>query len=260
MSFCCQSSRLWCDSQDLRCQSETLSNGKERQGKGFNHTAWGYNHVTYTHTDTHFIVASEGVMMMALQNQALNERLSVICKSQQGPTGRWLSFLAESGPPLTCLPATSCLLVLLSLPSWHAVRLQGRWEAQEGLWMSEVDRGPTPACTQHRLVSPLPPFLLTPPGSTSSCWITDEQQLMGVDRPSDCLTACGHAKCTDFHMLMLRSGVVRKHATRDCCSEQASREGVCIQPCIQHMHNSVHHPQERQTGHKGREGVRRHAW
>lgn len=88
MSFCSQSSRLWRDSQDLRCQSETLSNRKERQSKGFNHAAWSYNHVNYTHIDTHFIVASEGVMMMAVQNQAVNERLSVIRKSQQGPTGR----------------------------------------------------------------------------------------------------------------------------------------------------------------------------
>lgn len=102
----------------------------------------------------------------------------------------------------SCLPATSCLLVILS----HSLP-EGRWEAQEGVRMTDVDTGPTPACTHHPAC---PPSLLSPPGSTPSCWITVEQHANGSWQPA-WLTACGHAKCTDFHILMLRSEVIWTH-------------------------------------------------
>lgn len=70
--------------------------------------------------------------------------------------------------------------------SWCTVQLQGQWEAREGLWMS--DRWQFPACTRHPACLP-PSFSSQPPGSTSSCWITREQPLMGVDSLSDLLLA-----------------------------------------------------------------------
>lgn len=146
----------------------------------------------------------------------MNKPLRVICESQQGPTGRWLSSLAKSGPPLTCLPATSCLLVTLSPPPWRAVRLLSRWEAHEALWMS--DRGPSPARTHHpACLVPYLPILLTPPLDPHPA--AEKTAIDGSWQPvwlPACLTACGYAKCTDFHILKLRSGVIWKHATRDC--------------------------------------------
>lgn len=53
-------------------------------------------------------------------------------------------------------------------------------------------------------------------------------------------------KCTDFHILMLRSGVVWKHVARDCWGEQGRSmcKCACIYSFIQNMHNSAHHHEE----------------
>lgn len=135
----------------------------EKKETQFNHTAWSYlPYKLHTHIDTHCTRTLYcNLKRCCDENQAVNKSLRVICESQQGPTGRWLSTVAKSGPPLTCLPATSCLLVTPSPPPWRAVRLLSRWEAHEALWMS--DRGPSPARTHHPACLPLPPHSSYPP-------------------------------------------------------------------------------------------------
>lgn len=106
-----------------RSHSKTL---KERQSEGFNHTAWVIS--TYAQCSHTFYCSPLKVLRWRSGSE------QGIYESQLGPVGRWLSFLAKSGPPLTCLPATTCLSV--TPPPWRAARLQSRWEACEGLWMS----------------------------------------------------------------------------------------------------------------------------
>lgn len=212
----------------LRCQSETSSNGEERQSKGFNHTARSYNHVNYTHVGTHFTVASKGVMMTAVQIQAVSERLCVICKSQQGPAGRWRSSAAKSWPPLTCSPVTSCLLAIPSPPPLTCCATPGPVGSPGRAlrWVGLTEGQPQHAPNIRLVVF----FHLPPPWIhiqlLNHRWTAADGSWQPVWLPAR-LTACGYAKCTDFHILMLRSGVIWKHATRDCWRERASWEGVC---------------------------------
>lgn len=215
-----------------------MSDRKKGQSRGFNHTAWGCNHVNYTHMNTHSIVASKGDMMTAVHNQAVNEWLCVICKSQHGPTGRWLRFLAKSELLLTCLPMTSCLS---SHHCWSDVLCDYRASGKPrkgSEWVGLTEGQPQHVCNVWlvflRLLKVLPP--LDPHSAAQSQMNNSWWELTA------CLTACGYAECTDFHILMLRSGVIWMHATRDHWSNQASRDEVCASVHVYTLlvHNTAH--------------------
>lgn len=202
---------LCCDSQVLWCQTETLSNRKKRRSKGFSHTAWSCRHVSYTHINTHYTVASKGDMMTVAHNQALNGRLCVICKSQRSPTARSLSAFDKSELPLTCLPVTSCLSphhccsdVLCDYRAGGKPRKGPEWV---GLTEGQPQRVHSVWFVFFCLLKAL--SLLDPHPASESQMNSSWWELTA------CLTACGYVKCTDFHMLILRSGVTYIHKTRD---------------------------------------------
>lgn len=181
MSFGCHTSRPWCDSQDLRCQSETLSNRKKRQSKGFNHAAWSYNHLDCIHIDTnythaHWTAASKGVTVTAMQSQAVNEQYCDLLKSA-GFNGEVTATL------LLNLDLVNLFACVLMSPS-HPVIAILTCCANQGLVGS-----PGKALDEWQWAIPCtyPTSGMSSPTSKSSCWITEEQQLMGFDSMSDSL-------------------------------------------------------------------------
>lgn len=140
---------------------------------------WAIVKLGKMHTKIQMLVYNQKLMWWEwcwIRLEMSNTGLSKSSRSYGEVTEQY--FLIQ--PPITHLTGD-----FLSL--CHSLWLQAQWEAHVELWMKTHKEVQTQHVTQHPACPFSPSSPLSPCGSASNCWITDEQQLIRVDSLSLCM-------------------------------------------------------------------------